>query len=127
VGETANMMVTVKKTILIVDDDESIVELLAELLVEEGYGVVTANNGETGLVQLRKHKPNLVLLDINMPIKDGWEFKREKDLDPELRKIPLFVITAQPDFQGSHLKDVQIIAKPINIEFLLNAIQNAAC
>jgi len=81
------------KKILIVEDEDIIIELLQKKLIQEGYEVSTARDGEEGLKALRKIKPDIVLLDIVMPKKSGYEVMEEMSKDPELKKIPIIIIS----------------------------------
>ncbi|XOB41229.1 MAG: response regulator [Candidatus Nealsonbacteria bacterium] len=81
------------KKVLIVEDEEIIIDLLKKKLLQEGYDVSVAHNGEEGLKALRETKPDIVLLDIVMPKKSGYEVMEEMGKDPELKKIPIIVIS----------------------------------
>jgi CheY-like chemotaxis protein len=83
------------RTILVVDDNSDVLEVLGALLEAEGYAVVTAGNGVDALEQLRAGlKPALVILDLTMPVMDGWEFRDRQLEDPALRDIPTIVYSA---------------------------------
>jgi CheY-like chemotaxis protein len=84
------------RRILIVDDDPDIRAALSELLESEGYEVTSAANGAAALAQLRGEgaKPCAILLDLMMPYMNGWEFRAEQLRDPELRDIPIVLLTA---------------------------------
>ncbi|MDD3735276.1 MAG: response regulator [Candidatus Pacebacteria bacterium] len=79
--------------ILIIEDEKIIYNLLAKKLSFEGYNVFIAKDGEEGLIKLRKIKPDLVLLDIIMPKKNGFEVMEEMQKDEILKKIPVIVIS----------------------------------
>jgi len=81
------------KKVLIVEDEDIIVGLLEKKLTQEGYEVSIAYNGEEGMEKLRSVKPDIVLLDIVMPKKSGYEVMEEMSKDPELSKIPIIVIS----------------------------------
>ena len=80
------------KTILVVDDEKPIVEILQYNLEKEGYRVVTAYNGQEALVQVEKESPDLIVLDIMLPIKDGFTVCREIRA---LHSIPIIMLTAK--------------------------------
>jgi len=84
------------QTILLVDDEYSIVEVLTHLLEEEGYTVVTAANGRDGLDRASEKVPDLVITDLMMPIMDGDELLRELRKSAALRKVPVILITSAP-------------------------------
>ncbi len=113
------------KRILVVDDDPDIRETLAELLQEEGYAVTSAAHGGEALLSLRAEpRPGLILLDLMMPIMDGWQFRAEQKKDPELASIPVVIISATGrDELVSSLGAAQFLKKPINLEQLLAAVE----
>ncbi len=81
------------KKVLIVEDEDLIMDLLKKKLLQENYDVLTAHDGEEGLKVLRETKPDVVLLDIIMPKKNGYEVMEEMSKDPELKKIPIIIIS----------------------------------
>src|SRR5262245_23155992 len=88
-------MTAMASLVLVVDDDEEIRNALTEFLSDEGYGVVSASNGREALASLREGvHPSVILLDLMMPVMDGWDFRAEQLRDPGLRDIPVVVITA---------------------------------
>jgi CheY-like chemotaxis protein len=80
--------------ILVVDDDPDLRRSLVEVLEEKGYEVSCANNGEEALHALAGAAPNAILLDLTMPVMDGWTFRRLQRSDPRLARIPTVVISA---------------------------------
>jgi putative two-component system response regulator len=87
------------RRILVADDDPWITSLLSEILVAEGHAVVVAHDGRTALDQVTRSRPDLVLLDIDMPVLDGYEVCRQLKGDPATRHIPIVMVTAQADLQ----------------------------
>ncbi len=83
-----------KARILVADDDPEILSLLTMRLRSRGYDVVEAVDGENALEVARDKKPDLVLLDVMMPQKNGWEVARELKQDPETREIGIVMLTA---------------------------------
>ena len=81
------------KKILIIEDEEVIIDLLQKKIIKEGYQVSIARDGEEGLKIMKEERPDLVLLDIIMPKKGGFEVMEEMQKDTELKKIPLIVIS----------------------------------
>ncbi|MCC6556244.1 MAG: response regulator [Polyangiaceae bacterium] len=116
------------KTILVVDDDQDIRETLTELLQEEGYSVARASHGREALAMLREgSNPSLILLDLMMPIMDGWQFRAEQQSDPALASIPVVVISAMgKDEKIAALGAAQLLKKPIRLEQLLDAVARHA-
>ena len=83
-----------RPTILVVDDEAAIAEMLQDLLEDEGYQVVTAGNGHEGLARVAKVRPQLVLSDVMMPGLDGRAFCRALHADPAYRAIPVVLMSA---------------------------------
>ena len=82
-----------KQKVLIIEDEKIFSNLLVKRFTEEGYDTHCEYDGETGLQRMRELQPDLVLLDIMMPIKNGYEVLREMTGDPILKKIPVIVIS----------------------------------
>src|SRR5690348_9586406 len=115
------------KTVLVVDDDRAVLDGLSELLENEGYSPVTAQDGRTALDRLRRGvRPCAILLDLMMPGMDGWDFRHEQLRDNDLKDIPVVVITAA-GFSKSSVKtqfgDVEFVPKPPPPTALLNAVR----
>lgn len=119
-------MPTAEPSILIVDDDADIREALIDILTDHGYHVQAVRNGREALDHLRRGaRPRLILLDAMMPVMDGLTFRREQLTDPELKELPVLMISASSrsklDAQG--LGFVGVMSKPINLEQLLEVIE----
>jgi len=102
--------------ILIVDDDADLVAVEKAVLEREGYKIVTAGNGKEGLVQTRKEKPDLIILDIVMPVMDGYLFANEFNNDKTISKIPVVALTSyveSPLDQPVPFDVVEYVSKPI--------------
>jgi len=113
-----------KKKILLVDDDHAIRKILLRLLAEEGYSVLPAANGVEALEFAAVARFDLVLLDLNMPHKNGWEtFEQLTSADPLL---PIIVITARPNqlFPALASGVGALLEKPLDFVRLLETIQN---
>jgi CheY-like chemotaxis protein len=85
------------KKILVIEDDPALLQLYQEILVAEGFEVKTAENGQAGLVEIQKQKPDLILLDLLMPIMDGKEMLHKLRQIPESKNIPVIVLTNAGD------------------------------
>jgi CheY-like chemotaxis protein len=112
-------------SVLIVDDDGAIRETVQEILQDEGYTVAIAANGADGLRVLEAVRPKLIVLDLNMPVLSGGEFRRVQRLDPSLRGIPTVVFTAAGRARESavDLEADGYLAKPITLADLLAVVQ----
>ena len=82
------------KKILVVEDTEDNRQILRDLLGMAGYDMIEANDGAEGVSQAAAHKPDLILMDIQMPVMDGYEATRRIKANPALRTIPIIVVTS---------------------------------
>lgn len=117
--------VGLQKRVLVVDDDASIRELLATALEDDGYEVVPARNGEDALNVCARWRPDVIVLDLMMPIMDGWTFaKRLRERD----HIPIVVLSASNDLErhGKTVGATDVIGKPFDLDQLLPKVARAA-
>jgi CheY-like chemotaxis protein len=115
------------KHVFVVEDDRDIRESVVEVLEDEGYVVSSASDGQEGLLILRhaRPKPDLILLDLMMPIMNGFQFREEQRKDPELSAIPVVVITADVNARAKaeSLGAAGFVQKPVKIQPLLDIIE----
>ena len=114
--------------ILVVEDDQFIRDSLSELLVEEGYEVQTAREGQEGINALRSDPScQLVLLDLMMPVKDGFAFRREQLADPKLARVPVIIFSADTSISQPHaeFEGAKLLTKPVDLDVLLDTIAGA--
>jgi signal transduction histidine kinase len=106
--------------LLLVEDDNSIRYALTDMLSDEGFAVTTANNGREALDELRQSAPpDIIVLDLMMPVMDGWEFRVEQRSDPMLAGIPLLAMSADLSAKARAIAADGYIRKPIDFpEFL---------
>ncbi|HEX2686742.1 MAG TPA: response regulator [Kofleriaceae bacterium] len=108
--------------VLIVDDDPNLLDVTRFVIESEGMAVETARNGEEALALLRSHRlPRLVLLDLMMPVMNGWEFLTEVAKDPLLKVIPVVVLTAVERTQAPGA--VEILRKPMDLGALIRVVE----
>ena len=107
-------------TIIVVDDEYDIREMIAEALVLDGYCVHTARNGKVALGQARLNRPDLIVLDLMMPVMNGWQFLEAQQEDPDLADIPIVVVTAALDAQVEGA--AMLLRKPFDLDTLLKAV-----
>ena len=112
------------KVILIVDDESVVVEIAQRRLEELGYGVLVAFNGQEALDCLKAQRPDLILLDVQMPDMNGYTFIMEKAKIPEFAQIPVVVLTAynemEPLFKRYGVKSY--LLKPLKLQDLIEKV-----
>jgi CheY-like chemotaxis protein len=126
------------KRILVVDDNKSLVMVMARILQKEGYIVSTAFDGPEGMEKAQKEKPDLVILDISMPGPDGYEVCRQLQLDPNTSNIPVVFLSSKGNIDekqgaaGVGLKEVKLaysygasdfLHKPISSRELITTVK----
>jgi two-component system, chemotaxis family, chemotaxis protein CheY len=110
--------------ILIVDDDESIRLIVRLCLADEGYCVAEASNGDAALRVLAEFDPDLILLDLRMPIMDGWEFARRYHVMPgHHAPIVAFVAALNAAQECEGIEAAGILSKPFDLDELLGAVR----
>jgi len=123
---------TNKAKILIVDDDIDFVESTKTILESKPYEVIVAHEGEEGLKKAREENPDLILLDVIMPVKDGFTAAEQIRKDPELSKIPVIMLTAFsskrqessiPVSRGFTLEAEEYLEKPVTPDVLLATVE----
>ena len=114
---------TAARRVLVVDDDPDILDALSEILEVEGYDVQRARNGREALQRLEQGVPDLVLLDLMMPVMDGWEFARS--LAPGARP-PIIVLSADRNVsaKAKEIGALGWLAKPFELSELLEAVRS---
>lgn len=113
--------------ILIVEDDFYIREDLADILRNEGYEILTASNGQEACDRLRSQRalPDVILLDLMMPIMDGWQFRAEQLKDASLAEIPVIVLSGAADIrkEAAALGAAGYASKPFKLDALVGTIR----
>ena len=124
-------------SIVVVDDEDDIREAVQVVLEAEGYRTAAAANGQEALELLRRseHPPCLILLDLMMPVMDGWEFLKEIGEEPRLLSVPVAIMSAHPSirvaFENARRKDrstqlllhgstLRLLPKPLNVVRLIS-------
>jgi len=116
-----------RKKVLVVDDEEVIRQFLRTLLAKWGYEVEEAEDGVKALEQLAKDNYDLLICDILMPNKNGWEVLKEIKSNPKTKEIPVIVLTGKKEdsdiFRGYELGAIYYMTKPFTIAQLLHTLQ----
>ena len=113
-----------RSSVLIVDDDADIREALLDVLTDHGYTAEAVANGREALDYLQQGaRPCLILLDLMMPVMNGSQFRAAQLQDPQLREVPVLVISAGNDIdQRSKALDTESLRKPLDLERLLSLV-----
>jgi CheY-like chemotaxis protein len=115
-----------RKFILIVEDDHDVAASVADVLEGEGYRTAVACNGREALDELlRKNHPDVILLDMMMPVMDGWQFREAQMKLPEAAAIPVITVTADGDARAkaASIGAAGHLAKPVTIEKLVEIVE----
>ena len=113
--------------VLVVEDHADTRHMVEQYLQFQGIATVGAENGLVGLGALREHRPSLVLLDLSMPVMDGWRFRQEQQQLPEQRlaEVPVVILSALNDCEvhAQRLGAIDVIPKPIDLDRLSALVQ----
>jgi len=112
--------------ILIIDDDVDLVAMMKGVLESKHYNVVSAYNGQEGLEKARKERPALIILDIMMPVMDGWTFADQFNKDAAISKIPVVALTSYSDSLGQPVpfEVAGFVRKPIKPKELVSLVED---
>ena len=113
------------KKILVIDDEPDYVSTLKECLEGYGYEVATALNGKEGLERLKEKVPDLIVLDLIMPVMNGFEFYKRIKTDHKLHNIPVLIVTGRSDLESSMepVDSDEFLSKPLILEDFLARIK----
>lgn len=123
------MMTTKTSTsVLVVDDEPQVVWMLQFSLEAEGYQTLTARDGRSAMEEVREHRPSLVLLDIMMPVMDGWAFLEHLQELPRDERPRVIVVSARSSLRdkakAAELGAVAYVVKPFNVDDLLSVLHD---
>jgi CheY-like chemotaxis protein len=113
--------------VLVIDDDPDILATVEQILEIEGYAVLIARNGAEALGVLDSQRPDVIILDLMMPVMDGWEFRRRLDGHPA-STTPVIVVSADRDIarKAATIKADGYVAKPFDLDDLLREVHRFA-
>ena len=110
--------------VLIVEDDEDLRDMMAQMLSIEGFDATAVANGREALEYLHSTaKPHVILLDLMMPVMDGWEFRRQQQADPELAPVPVIVLSALDPARAGAVDALAFLKKPLDFDRLLELVR----
>jgi two-component system alkaline phosphatase synthesis response regulator PhoP len=124
---------SIKTKILLIDDDIDFVKATKIVLESEGYEIIVAHEGNDGLQKAQKENPDLIIMDVIMPVKDGFTAAEQLKKDPKLSKIPVLMLTAFssqgsgssiPRVRGFTLEAEDYIEKPVAPKDLLSKVRH---
>jgi len=111
--------------VLIVEDDDDLREMMAQLLSLEGFQAAAVANGREALDYLREEDaPGVILLDLMMPVMDGWEFRRRQQADPALAAVPVIVLSALDQSRAGDVAADAVLKKPLDFDRLLALVRS---
>src|SRR5437867_1713649 len=112
------------KSVLVVEDDDDLREVICRVLTDEGYQVSAARNGQHALEMLQADPlPGVILLDLMMPTMNGWAVRARQEADPRLGTIPVVVMTAAAQLDDAAIAGTDFVRKPVRIEDLLDRVR----
>src|SRR5258705_12159733 len=110
--------------VLIVEDDADLRDMMAQLLTLEGFNAATVANGREALEYLRNvARPDVILLDLMMPVMDGWEFRRRQQADPAMSDVPVIVLSALDPSRAADVNANAFLKKPLDFDRLLTLVR----
>ena len=120
-------MINSERVVLVVEDDESIRNVIADVLEERGFRVQGAANGAEALARLDTTRPDVMVLDLLMPVMHGWDFMEAYAEKTGGNRIPIVVVSVNPALPRSfnHFGVRTVVAKPFDVDDLLNAVDEA--
>jgi CheY-like chemotaxis protein len=111
------------RTVLVVDDDSGVRELLTRSLSFEGFDVMEAANGQDALTQLRTgRRPGVIVLDLRMPVMDGWAFRVAQRADPRIGRIPVVILSGADAHRFQEIEAVAALEKPVSLSQLADCL-----
>ena len=111
--------------VLIVEDDADLRDMMAQLLNLEGFNAATVANGREALEYLQEaDRPDVILLDLMMPVMDGWEFRRRQQADPSVSGVPVIVLSALDPTRAADVNANAFLKKPLDFDRLLALVRS---
>jgi CheY-like chemotaxis protein len=112
------------KAVLIVEDEDDLRQMMAQMLAIEGIRAATVTNGREALAYLEQgDSPDVILLDLMMPVMDGWEFSRRQQSDPRLKDVPVIVLSALDPGRAAGVRSAAFLKKPLDFDLMLQLVR----
>ena len=112
-----------QRRVPVVDDDDDLRGLVCDVLTDEGHQVRDARNGRDAMAVLSEWRPDVILLDLQMPEMDGWTFLAEQQAHPTLGSLPVVVMSARQNLGHQGLPAADVLAKPFILARLLDTVE----
>jgi two-component system, chemotaxis family, chemotaxis protein CheY len=113
--------------VMVIEDDADLLEAVCEALEHEGFEAIPCAGGATALARLREApRPDVILLDLMMPVMSGWQFLDRRREDPSLVAIPVVVMTASRNYDPASLDARECLEKPVSFARLVDAVRRYA-
>jgi CheY-like chemotaxis protein len=110
--------------VLIVEDDPDLREMMAQLLILEGFQAHAVANGREALDYLHaSDRPEVILLDLMMPVMDGWAFRRAQRSEPALADVPVIVLSALDADRSAEIDAIEFLKKPLDFDRLIELVR----
>ena len=110
--------------VLVVEDDDDLRKAICQVLNDEGIATTSAANGAEALALLEHgERPSLILLDLMMPVMNGWAFRAKQEGDPRFASIPVIVMTAAARLDDAAIVGVDLVRKPVRLEDLIERVR----
>jgi CheY-like chemotaxis protein len=110
--------------VLIVEDEDDLRQMMAQMLAIEGFKAATVTNGREALAYLELGDyPEVILLDLMMPVMDGWEFSHRQQSDPRLKDVPVIVLSALDAGRAAGVRSAAFLKKPLDFDLMLQLVR----
>jgi DNA-binding response OmpR family regulator len=114
---------SMRPRVLIVDDDPALCEMMAQLLTEEGFETDVACNGQDALDKAHDNPPRVIVLDMRMPVMDGWAFRAHQRYCVTLGTIPVVILSGAPSARLRNVGAAVTLQKPVQFDELVAAVR----
>ncbi|MDP4206641.1 MAG: response regulator, partial [Bacteroidota bacterium] len=125
IGDKPTDLSQADKLILVVEDEDAFAKVLVDFSHEKGFKTIVANRGDLALIMARKYQPHAIILDIGLPVMDGWTVIRKLKEDPDLAQIPVHIVSGMDDEKrGLEMGAVEYLKKPLSPDKIRNVFNS---